>query len=108
MRFAIGMTTAPRPAAPCVERSYASLLAAGFAEPVHLFMEPDSPFIHPESDPRGVILHHSEKRLGCFPNWKRALTWLVKNTDADFLFVVQDGAPVGILHVHDMLRAGVI
>ena len=24
------------------------------------------------------------------------------------LFVVEDGQPVGILHVHDLLRAGVI
>ena len=24
------------------------------------------------------------------------------------LFVVEDGCPVGILHVHDLLRAGVV
>ena len=33
---------------------------------------------------------------------------LMNDNSITVLFVVDDGKPVGILHVHDLLRAGVI
>lgn len=68
-------------------RTIRSLRAAGFAQSVHLFAEPDAPEVG--SEPNTVFLRNQEQ-LGCYRNWKRALQWLVENTAADWMLLVQD------------------
>lgn len=89
MKLAIGMTTAPREE-PYVGRAYSSLRAAGFDQPLHLFLEPDSPFTNFEPDPDDVVRHFATTQLGCFLNWKRALSHLAYREDADWVMVLQD------------------
>jgi hypothetical protein len=85
MRLAIAMTTAPRPT-PYIGRAFDSLRGAGFAGPVHVFLEPDCPDV----PLAGAVPHQAAARFGCFPNWKRALAWTTARVEADFYLMLQD------------------
>jgi arabinose-5-phosphate isomerase len=62
----------------------------------------------------GLFRHTAGEVMTCGPKSVTPGTFagealkLMNDNRITVLFVVQDGAPVGILHVHDMLRAGVI
>jgi hypothetical protein len=82
MKIAIGMITAPR-TTPTIERSIASLRAAGFDEGLHVFAEPDA-FV-----PAGVTVTRNPTKLGCYSNWRKALEGLVA-TNAEHVLLLQD------------------
>jgi hypothetical protein len=96
MNLAIGMTTCKRPDYPYIARSFSDLMKTGLINDnrrLQLFAEPEHDFDRvwpPHLRPPWVDCHVAIEKLGCFPNWKRALTWLIANTDADWLMVVQD------------------
>lgn len=72
-------------------RSLSSLRAAGFTQPVHAFVEPGAEQ-HLPADAVDLVPHHNAEKLGCFPNFKQGLHWLLDNTDADWLLMLQDDA----------------
>jgi hypothetical protein len=91
MDLAVGMTTMARPE-PYLARTYASLLNVGLVgghRPLHVFAEPRHDLDRLPDD--GCWYDHvAAEPLGCFPNWRRALSWLVDETTAGWLLVVQD------------------
>ncbi len=84
--LALAMTSCPRPE-PYVTSALVSLRDAGFHEPLHVFNEPDS---HDVAAFPNVVTHDNPTQLGCFPNWKNALTWMVENAAWDWVLMLQD------------------
>jgi len=84
--LAVGMTTAPRRQQYPLE-SLQSFRDAGFEHTLHVFAEPESHNLGKFVD---VEVHWNEDRLGCYRNWKHALTWLVANVPAKWYLLVQD------------------
>lgn len=89
--LAIGMTTAPRRTT-TLPRALSSLRGAGFGETVHVFAEPGSWKQVPRPNDGGTVTHDHVVTLGCFDNWRYALTYLLTQTAAPWLLVVQDDA----------------
>lgn len=87
----IAMTTAPR-RAPTLTRALTSLREAGFGEIVHLFAEPGTFDQTPRPIDERTIVSEHVSTLGCFGNWKHAITYLLAATSAQWLLVVQDDA----------------
>ena len=83
--LAIGMQTAWRPKE-VISDSLTSLRSAGFNQPVHVFGEPNAYMPRTE----GVIPHVNREILGCFPNWKNSVLWLLEYTTADWILMLQD------------------
>jgi hypothetical protein len=88
--IAVAMTTAPR-RVPTFHRSLWSLRRAGFRERVHVFAEPGTWDQVPRPEGRTVTLDHTAT-LGCFNNWKQTLAYLLAQTAAPWLLIVQDDA----------------
>ena len=74
------------------EKSVFSTRKAGFDEPIHAFVEPGADQHVPDVDRWNIRVHNNKTKLGCFPNFKHGLTWLLENTDADWVLMVQDDA----------------
>jgi len=72
------------------ERSVRSLREAGFKQTLHAFTEPGAQ-IHVPKAPDVTMLQH-EKKKGCFRNFRFGLKWLLDNTEADWLLMLQDDA----------------
>ena len=93
--LALAMTTAPRRQA-TLDRSLSSLRAAGFGEDVHVFAEPgtlsDSGSSALATLDGRMILHENAYGRGCFGNWKGALEWLILQTTASWMLLLQDDA----------------
>lgn len=85
--LALGMTTCPRGDECYLHAAILSLVNAGFCQDIHLFCEPGA-----EETPGWpqVIRHEHEETLGAFRNWRFALRYLLDNTDADWVMIVQD------------------
>jgi hypothetical protein len=89
--IAVAMTTAPR-RVPTLPRALASLVEAGFSGGVHVLAEPNTwDQIQRPNGERIVTIDHRATR-GCFDNWRRALLYLLGQTTAPWLLVVQDDA----------------
>lgn len=87
MELAIGIQTAPRPVGFVhLGESLRSLRTAGFDAPVHIFAEPATEL--QDTEACHVVQHAN--CLGCFQNWKFGLSWLLRNTGADWLLMLQD------------------
>lgn len=85
--LAIGMTTAPR-ANPTLETTVTSLRFGQFSQTVHLFTEPAT---LPQDWRRdGVVIHQNQRRMGCYPNWLQMAKWLIEQTDAPYLLLLED------------------
>jgi predicted O-methyltransferase YrrM len=82
----IGIITCHRPGID-VHQSIGQLRWGGFGEPVHLFCEPNTPEVRPLSS---VVVHRNEVRCGVLGNWAHCLTWLLRQTTADYLMVCED------------------
>jgi hypothetical protein len=89
--LAVAMTTAPR-RAPTLPRALSSLRRAGFDEVVHVFAEPGTWGQVPRPSEESTVVHDHSATLGCFDNWRFALTCLLSRTTAPWLLVVQDDA----------------
>lgn len=89
--LAIAVTTAPR-RAPTLPRALSSLRQAGFDEPVHVCAEPGTWDHVPRPRDAQMILIDHAVTLGCFDNWKFALTHLLTQDPASWLLIVQDDA----------------
>ena len=85
--LAVGMTSAARKEQYSAV-SLASFRDAGFDQTMHVFAEPGAADLSTlDTD---VETYWNNTQLGCFPNWKHSLTWLVKNVSADWYMIVQD------------------
>lgn len=82
--LSIGMTYKQR-RKETIGKSLNSLRNAGFTDPVYIFSEPNPGVI-----PEGITVLQNETNLGCSANFLNALSWLVKNTDSEYLAIVQD------------------
>jgi hypothetical protein len=94
-KLAIGMTVGLRRNKGIVydycEQAAFSLRQAGFGETLHCFTEPEAAELHiPRPKRWGIQVHENEKKLGCFPNFRHGLKWLLDHTDADWLMMLQD------------------
>ena len=93
--LSIGITVAKR-MDNAVEHNYAkaaiqSLREAKFTEVVHAFCEPDAGHVVPSFiDAANVMPHVHTQHMGCFPNFRYGLNWLVDNTDSDWVMLLQD------------------
>jgi len=89
----IGITIAPRRNnagdVNYVRESLSSLRAAGFAQTVHAFCEPQAAVALPETD-TNVHVHEHDAVKGCFPNFRYALNYFVNNSDEDWIMLLQD------------------
>lgn len=82
--IANAMLTAPRPGVNYAVDSLRSIETAGFESP-HVFAEPNSPMIP------GVSFHVAETTLHSWPNWLRALRWLLEHRPhAEAFLIWQD------------------
>jgi len=102
----IGVTVAPRQndagSVNYISESLKSLRAAGFDEPVHAFCEPRADADLPQDD-TNLHAHVHDTVLGCFPNFRYSLNWLVSNTESDWIMLLQDDCiwhPAGAAAVH--------
>lgn len=94
-KLAIGMTVGLRRNKGTVydycEQAAFSLRQAGFVEPLHCFTEPEAAKLHiPRPKRWGIKIHENDEKLGCFPNFRHGLKWLLDYTDADWLLMLQD------------------
>lgn len=89
--LAVAMTTAPR-RMPTFHRALLSLRRAGFSEHVHVFAEPGAWSQIPRPHDERAVTHDHAVTLGCFENWRHTLTYLLEQTAAPWLLVVQDDA----------------
>lgn len=89
--LSIAMTTAPR-RRPTIHGATASLRGAGFNEVLHLFAEPGT--FDRLLQPRwgATLLHANTSTLGCYRNWRCALTYLVVQESTPWIMIVQDDA----------------
>ncbi len=87
--LAIAMTSAPR-RAPTVHRALKSLREAGFREAVRLFTEPGTFAQLPRPRDERTIVHDNALTLGCYNNWRCAITHLATRSAARWLLIVQD------------------
>jgi len=74
------------------QQSVHSTRRAGFTEPIHAFVEPGASQHVPDADRWKIVSHQNEEQLNCFGNFKHGLTWLLENTKADWLLMLQDDA----------------
>lgn len=90
----IGMTVGVRKNKDTVydycEKSAASLRKAGFTETLHCFTEPGAESHVPRPEQWQIELHKNKKRLGCFPNFRHSLKYLLDNTQSDWILMLQD------------------
>ena len=83
--LAIAMIATARPELP-LERAIDNLRHGGFDETLHVFAEPGL-----SRPPRAALCWHpNPTRLGVVANWSQALRWLVSNTAAPNLLLVED------------------
>lgn len=96
MKLAVAVTVGQRVNGDTVydyfEKSVFSFRQAGFSEELHAFVEPGAEQHVPNRRRWKINVHQNDTRLNCFPNFKHGLRWLVDNTDADWLFMLQDDA----------------
>jgi hypothetical protein len=88
--IAVGIITAPR-ARPTLARSVASLRAAGFKCPVHIFCEPitrEEDFLNVVAF-EGLMAYENPTRLGNFRNWVHALGQMLI-TNATWIMICED------------------
>lgn len=83
--LAIAMIAAPRRAMTVAE-TVTSLRFGGFDEQVHVFAEPGTE----TGSLQDVVDHRNPRRLGALDNWLGAIAWLLANTRAEHLLVVED------------------
>lgn len=69
-----------------------SLRKAGFQEPLHVFIEPGALMHVPNAGRWNLVVHKNKQKLGCFPNFKRGIQWLLKNEKFDWVMMLQDDA----------------
>lgn len=100
------MTTAPR-RVPTFHRALESLRTAGFQVQVHVFAEPGTWDQVERPAAERTPMHDHATARGCFHNWGHALTYLLTQTVAPWLLVVQDDA-VWIPGAAEVLCAGAI
>jgi len=83
--LAVAMIATARPELP-LERAIDNLRHGGFDETLHVFAEPGL------NQPRraAVCWHPNPTRLGVVANWSQALRWLLSNTTAPNLLLVED------------------
>lgn len=84
--FAIGMTHIGRDQG-YVYDSIKDLRRAGFDQNIHVFSEPHHNDL---SAVPNITVHQNEKQRNCYPNWRHTMHWLLDNTDAQWLLIVQD------------------
>jgi glycosyltransferase involved in cell wall biosynthesis len=82
---AVAMIAAPR-RQPTLESAIHSVRNAGFNQAIQVFAEP-SVWV---PDLPGVTVHENKTRLGALLNWTSALRWLVNNTTAQHLLLLED------------------
>jgi len=89
--LALAMITADRPGHPTIHSSLISLRAAGFKQAVHIFTEAGSVSDKRllRGDPK-LMIFRQKTITGCFPNWKRCATWMLSNTVAEWIMIMQD------------------
>jgi hypothetical protein len=85
------MTTAPR-RVPTFPHALSSLREAGFNGRVDVFAEPGTWDQVPRSKDALAVTHDHAVTLGCFGNWRRAITYLLAWYEDPWLLVVQDDA----------------
>lgn len=93
-KLAIGMTVGLRRNKGVIydyaEQAAFSLRQAGFAEELHCFTEPEAGMHMPRPKRWKAKIHQNEEKLGCFPNFRHSLKYLLDNTDADWILMLQD------------------
>lgn len=94
MKLAIGMTVGARRERKQVyeycRQAVSSLRRVGFTEALHCFVEPDAVGHVPDHRRWNIVSHVNSQVLGCFQNFKHGLDWLLQQTDADWLLMLQD------------------
>lgn len=94
--LAVGMTVGLRRNGKTVydylQQAVASFRRVGFEQPLHVFVEPGAKIHLPEVQQWGLVVHHNEQKLGCFPNFKHGAQFLVDETDAAWIMMLQDDA----------------
>lgn len=92
--LAIGMTVGYRNNKGTIydycEQAVVSLRRAGFGEQLHAFVEPEAHVHIPAVKRWNINLLQNEERRQCYGNFRHGLNWLLDNTDADWLMMLQD------------------
>ena len=83
--MAIGMIACPRQATTATD-TLCCLRFGGFHENVYVFAEPGTEI----DDLPGVVLRPNERKLGAPANWFGALDFLIKNTGASRILMMED------------------
>lgn len=87
---AIGIITADRIGKPTIYPTMSSLRIAGFGQTLNIFTESQQitelKLKHRDQN----IRVFPDKPAGCVPNWTRAATWLIQNTDSSWIMLMQD------------------
>lgn len=82
----LAVITAPR-MHPTINQSLKAIRYGGYNGKIHIFAEPDIDLLY--LDPLFSV-HRNETKLGCFGNYNRALTWMVENSEAEYIAVLGD------------------
>jgi hypothetical protein len=92
--LAIGMTVGLRRDSSTVydycTQAVHSLRQAGFSEELHCFTEPGAEVHIPAGGDFNLVVHKNPKTLGCFPNFRRSLKYLLDHTTASWIMMLQD------------------
>ncbi len=73
-------------------QSILSFREAGFQQPLHVFVEPGAKIHLPNAKQWGLRVHYNKEQLHCFGNFKRGAQFLIDETDANWILMLQDDA----------------
>jgi hypothetical protein len=67
-----------------------SLRAAGFTQPLHVFCEPGAAAQLPPTGQHNTVVHMNAVQHGCFRNFRQGSRYLLEQTDAAWIMMLQD------------------
>lgn len=73
-------------------QAIASFREAGFQQPLHVFVEPGAKVHLPNAKRAGLCVHYNTEQRHCFGNFKHGAQFLIDETDADWILMLQDDA----------------
>lgn len=89
--LALGIITAPRPGESLLADTIENIRRAGFVQPLEVFAQSEIEDMDGQlPDDPSITLHCDPKGKGVYANWRKAAEYLLANTTADWIMIMED------------------